>query len=66
MKLVIGCDEAAYRLKEEMKEYIRQLGHEVKDIGVYHEEPSLYPDTAFKAAAGPASLSDSQFPPLSE
>ncbi len=46
MKLVIGCDEAAYRLKEAMKETIIQLGHEVKDIGVYHEAPSLYPDIA--------------------
>ena len=51
MKLVIGCDEAAYRLKETMKEYIIQLGHEVKDIGVYNEEPSLYPDTAQKLCA---------------
>ena len=51
MKLVIGCDEAAYRLKEAMKETIIQLGHEVKDIGVYHEAPSLYPDIAQKLCA---------------
>ena len=46
MNIVIGCDEAAYRLKEIIKEYVEQLGHTVTDIGVYNEEPSLYPDTA--------------------
>lgn len=46
MKLVIGCDEAAYRLKETLKDYLIELGHDVMDIGVYNEEPSMYPDIA--------------------
>ena len=48
MKIVIGCDEAAYKLKEILKKHIEGKGHEVIDIGVYDEEPSLYPDTAEK------------------
>ena len=40
MKLVIGCDEAAYRLKEAMKETIIQLGHVsghcAKAVRMYH------------------------------
>ncbi len=46
MKIVVGCDEAAYRLKETVKAHLEELGHEVTDVGVYNEDPSLYPDTA--------------------
>lgn len=46
MKLVIGCDEAAYKLKEIVKLYLKAKGHQVLDIGVYNEEESLYPNTA--------------------
>lgn len=48
MKLVIGCDEAAYSLKNKIKEYLMDSGHVVTDVGVYNEDPSLYPDTADK------------------
>lgn len=48
MKIVIGCDEAAYDLKEELKRYLEKKGHFVKDIGVYDKAPSLYADTAEK------------------
>lgn len=48
MKIVIGCDEAAYKMKETLKEYICKKGHEIVDVGVYNEDPSLYPDTAEK------------------
>lgn len=48
MKLVIGCDEAAFKLKEKVKPFLENKGYEVVDIGVYDEEPSLYPDTAEK------------------
>lgn len=46
MNIVIGCDEAAYKLKEILKPYIEENGHKVMDIGVYNEDASLYPDTA--------------------
>lgn len=46
MKIVVGCDEAAYRFKETIKEYLEKKGNEVLDVGVFNEDPSLYPDTA--------------------
>ena len=48
MKIVIGCDEAAYDLKEEIKKYLEKKGQEVKDVGVYDKSSSLYADTAEK------------------
>lgn len=46
MKLVVGCDEAAFQLKEQLKSKLQSLGHDVTDVGVFNEDPSLYPDTA--------------------
>lgn len=48
MKIVVGCDEAAFVLKEKVKKLLEDEGYEVKDVGVYDEKPSLYPDTAEK------------------
>lgn len=48
MKIVIGCDEAAFTLKEIIKKDLIEKKHEVIDVGVYDENPSLYPDTAAK------------------
>lgn len=48
MKIVIGCDEAAYTLKEVIKRDLIENKHEVIDVGVYDEKPSLYPDIAAK------------------
>lgn len=50
MKIAIGCDDAALKLKETIKALLVELGHEVNDCGVYTEEPSLYPDTAVKVS----------------
>lgn len=50
MKIALGCDEAAFKLKETIKEYLIELGEEVDDYGVYNTAPSLYPDTAVKVA----------------
>lgn len=46
MKIIIGCDEAAYQLKEHLKIELEKLGHEIRDVGVYDESPSMYPDIA--------------------
>lgn len=46
MRIALGCDEAAYYLKESIKKYLIDLGEEVEDFGVYDIEPSLYPDVA--------------------
>jgi ribose 5-phosphate isomerase B len=51
MKLVIGCDEAAFELKEVIKEYLVQKGIEIEDYGTYGaDEKVLYPDVAIKVA----------------
>lgn len=50
MKMAIGCDEAAFELKETIRAYLAELGHEVKDFGVFDKEPVLYPDIAYLVA----------------
>lgn len=49
-KIAIGCDEAAYAMKEALKKYMEDKGYEVSDYGVAAGEVILYPDVAFKVA----------------
>ncbi|MBP3853140.1 MAG: ribose 5-phosphate isomerase B [Erysipelotrichaceae bacterium] len=46
--IVVGCDEAAFKMKEEVKKHLEEKGYDVIDVGVYNEDPSLYPATAEK------------------
>ena len=46
MKIAIASDHAGFPLKEEVRDYVRKLGHEVQDLGAYNTEPSDYPDFA--------------------
>jgi ribose 5-phosphate isomerase B len=46
MKLAIGADHAGFAMKESVRGYLEQLGHEVTDLGAYNAEPSDYPDFA--------------------
>jgi ribose 5-phosphate isomerase B len=48
MKIVIGSDHAGFELKEQVRDYVAKLGHEVKDVGAYDDKPSDYPDFAEK------------------
>ena len=50
MSIAIGCDEAAFDLKEIIKSYLKEQGAEVEDYGVYNTDPVLYPDIAVKVA----------------
>ena len=50
MSIAIGCDEAGFYLKEEIKKYLKSLGEEVEDYGVYNTDPVLYPEIAVKVA----------------
>jgi ribose 5-phosphate isomerase B len=50
MKIAIGCDEAAYRLKVIIKEHLESKGIEVDDFGADQGEVVLYPDVAYKVA----------------
>jgi RpiB/LacA/LacB family sugar-phosphate isomerase len=46
MRLVIASDHAGFALKESLAAYLRQLGHEVVDVGTYNTEAVDYPDYA--------------------
>lgn len=48
MKISIGCDEAAYELKEAIKKRLEESGHTYVDNGVESGESVLYPDVAVK------------------
>lgn len=50
MKIVLASDHAGYRLKSELVEYVKELGHEVLDVGTYSEDSCDYPDFARAAA----------------
>ena len=50
MKIVIANDHAAVELKNEVKEYIESLGHEVINIGTDSNESCNYPEYGKKAA----------------
>lgn len=59
MKLVIGCDEAAYSLKEVIRSHLGDSGHDVTDFGVLSaDETVLYPDVAMRVARA---VADGQF-----
>jgi ribose 5-phosphate isomerase B len=53
MRIAIGADHAGFTLKEDLAVQIRQLGHDVLDLGAYKSDPSDdYPD--FAEAVGTA------------
>ena len=43
MKIVIGSDHAGFRLKEKLEQYVKELGHDVDDLGTQTQEPTDYP-----------------------
>ena len=49
--IVIGCDHAAYELKEKLKAFLLRNGHAVEDVGAYSTESVDYPDYAKKVAS---------------
>ncbi|NRB57420.1 MAG: RpiB/LacA/LacB family sugar-phosphate isomerase, partial [Salinicola sp.] len=49
-RVALGCDEAAYEMKQAMIEHVRALGHEVEDFGTHEAKPVLYPDIAIEVA----------------
>ena len=51
MKLLIGCDHAAYGLKETLKRYLIESGHEVEDVGAFSEASVDYPQIGMQVAA---------------
>ena len=59
----MGCDHAGYPLKETLKAYLTEHGHEVLDVGTDSEEMVDYPD--FCAAAARAVATPRSFPAAS-
>ena len=50
MRIAIASDHAGFELKERLKEYLQELGHECKDFGTHSNESVDYPDYALKVA----------------
>ena len=48
--VAIGADHGGFGLKERLKPILAELGLEVRDVGVYDEEPADYPDLALRVA----------------
>ncbi|HZQ45378.1 MAG TPA: ribose-5-phosphate isomerase [Verrucomicrobiae bacterium] len=43
MKIAIGSDHAGFQYKGKIIEFLKKLGHEVRDFGTFSEEPVDYP-----------------------
>lgn len=50
MKIAIGGDHAGYYYKEKLKDFLKNLGHEVTDFGPDSAESADYPDFVHPAA----------------
>lgn len=46
MKIAIGADHAGYRLKDVIVPYLKELGHEIADVGCDCDRSVDYPDYA--------------------
>jgi ribose 5-phosphate isomerase B len=49
--IIIGCDHAAYDLKEKVKVFLIERGIDVEDVGCYNEDSVDYPDFGIKVAS---------------
>ena len=55
MKIYLGADHAGFELKEQIKLYLQEKGHEVEDCGAFIlDQTDDYPDFISKAAIGVA------------
>ncbi len=46
MRIAIGSDHAGFNLKQEVLNFLQELGHQVYDAGTYSTESADYPDFA--------------------
>lgn len=44
--VALAADHAGFRLKEQLKPLLEQLGLAAQDLGIYEEQPADYPDQA--------------------
>ena len=50
MKIAIGADHKGFELKEKIKKYLMDSGHQVTDFGTHSTESVDYPDFGFQVA----------------
>lgn len=50
MKITVGADHAGFGLKQELAQHLRELGHEVVDVGTTSTERTDYPIWGARAA----------------
>lgn len=50
MKVGLASDHAGYGLKQSVIEWLKEMGHEVKDFGCYNTDSCDYPDFAHSMA----------------
>jgi ribose 5-phosphate isomerase B len=50
MKIALGADHRGFELKEKIKKYLVDLGHQVTDFGTDSTQSVDYPDFGFKVA----------------
>lgn len=50
MRIAMGCDHGGFDLKEDIKVFLAEQGHEVEDHGCYGKESCDYPEFAEAAA----------------
>jgi ribose 5-phosphate isomerase B len=48
--IIIGCDHAAYELKDKIVDFLEKKGITVKDIGTFSQDSVNYPDYANQVA----------------
>jgi ribose 5-phosphate isomerase B len=48
--IALGSDHGGYQLKEQLKNFILDLGYSVVDVGTNSEQPCDYPDFAYAVA----------------
>lgn len=59
MRIAMGSDHAGFDLKRKIVAFLRELGHQVEDMGTTGTEPADYPDYAREVcAAVKAGLAD--------
>ncbi len=48
--IIIGCDHAAYQLKEKIRQYLIERGVDINDVGTYSEDSVDYVDFGIKVS----------------
>ena len=46
MRVALGADHAGFELKQQLLDFVRELGHEPHDVGTSSTDPVDYPDYA--------------------